>query len=378
MPSLANFRRPSNAKNLAATAATAGNGGVVLLQNGTGPNGAVALSGNGPPQLPPPPLPNVTPPAAWMSELADLPGKDDETLLTTLQELFCRISAQKKKTGVVAPNQFVSKLKKENELFRSTMQQDAHEFLNYTLNAIAEILLRHKKEIAERLQAGGTITETSSQETSEGDEKKLPEPASWVHGLFEGFLTNETKCLTCETVTNRDEAFLDLSVDIEQHSSVTSCLRNFSVSETLCQKDKFFCDQCCSLQEAEKRMKIKRLPSILALHLKRFKYQERLQRHVKLSYRVVFPMELRLFSTSDDAEDGDRLYALSSVIVHIGNGPTHGHYITLVKSATNWVLFDDENVEVVEESEIQRYFGDQNALGTAYILFYERSGFEGV
>ena len=45
------------------------------------------------------------------------------------------------------------------------------------------------------------------------------------------------------------------------------------------------------------RMRIKKLPQILALHLKRFKYVEQLQRFTKLSYRVVFPFELRLFNT---------------------------------------------------------------------------------
>ena len=44
-------------------------------------------------------------------------------------------------------------------------------------------------------------------------------------------------------------------------------------------------------------MRIKKLPQILALHLKRFKYVEQLQRFTKLSYRVVFPFELRLFNT---------------------------------------------------------------------------------
>lgn len=42
--------------------------------------------------------------------------------------------------GVVAPRAFVDKLKKENELFRSTMHQDAHEFLIYLINKIAEDL----------------------------------------------------------------------------------------------------------------------------------------------------------------------------------------------------------------------------------------------
>ena len=133
----------------------------------------------------------------------------------------------------------------------------------------------------------------------------------------------------------RDEAFLDLSIDIEQNSSVTACLRQFSASEMLCHKNKFFCDSCCGLQEAEKRyvpishrggespnsfcrMKIKRLPNVLALHLKRFKYQEDLGRYIKLAYRVAFPLELRLFNTVDDAQDPDRLYELFAIVVHIG------------------------------------------------------------
>jgi len=41
-------------------------------------------------------------------------------------------------------------------------------------------------------------------------------------------------------------------------------------------------------------MRIGKLPKLLALHLKRFKYVETLNRHTKLSYRVLFPMELRL------------------------------------------------------------------------------------
>ena len=104
----------------------------------------------------------------------------------------------------------------------------------------------------------------------------------------------------------------------------------------LCHRNKFSCDQCCGLQEAEKRfvdsshfpfyllitglrrMKIKKLPNVLALHLKRFKYEESLQRHVKLNYRVAFPLDLRLFNTADGVGDPDRLYELWAIIVHIG------------------------------------------------------------
>ena len=76
----------------------------------------------------------------------------------------------------------------------------------------------------------------------------------------------------------------------------------------------------CSLglNREQCRMKIKKLPNILALHLKRFKIQEDVGKYFKLAYRVAFPMELRLFNTVDDAEDPDRLYELFAIVVHIG------------------------------------------------------------
>ena len=51
-----------------------------------------------------------------------------------------------------------------------------------------------------------------------------------------------------------------------------------SATETLDAEDKFFCDACRGLQEAQKAMRIKALPRVLCLHLKRFKYIEQLDR----------------------------------------------------------------------------------------------------
>ena len=210
-------------------------------------------------------------------------------------------------------------------------------------------------------------------------QKTTSSTTGWVHELFEGTLTSETKCLTCENVSQRDEAFLDLSVDLDEHSSVTACLRKFSEEEMLCERNKFHCDRCGGLQEAEKRMKIKRLPKILALHLKRFKYTEDLQRLQKLFHRVVYPYHLRLFNTTDDAEDPDRLYELYAVVVHIGGGPYHGHYISIVKTEERgWLLFDDEMVEPVDKSYVQNFFGDRPGLACAYVLFYQETTLEAV
>ena len=45
--------------------------------------------------------------------------------------------------------------------------------------------------------------------------------------MVQGKLVNETRCLQCETTTSRQEAFYELSLEIEQNSSLSTCLRNF-------------------------------------------------------------------------------------------------------------------------------------------------------
>ncbi|GLU20464.1 hypothetical protein SLE2022_366650 [Rubroshorea leprosula] len=300
----------------------------------------------------------------------------EENLLTCLADLFTQISSQKKKTGVIAPKRFVQRLKKQNELFRSYMHQDAHEFLNFLLNELVDIL---EKE-AQAAKADVAEPSSPSEKTANGPKNPQAngvqkEPlVTWVHKNFQGILTNETRCLRCETVTARDETFFDLSLDIEQNSSITSCLKNFSSTETLNAEDKFFCDKCCSLQEAQKMMKIKKSPHILVTHLKRFKYIEQLGRYKKLSYRVVFPLELKLSNT---VEDVDSEYSLFAVVVHVGSGPNHGHYVSLVKSHNHWLFFDDENVEMIDESAVQTFFGSAQEYTSntdhGYILFYEKS-----
>ncbi|CAI9284135.1 unnamed protein product [Lactuca saligna] len=155
----------------------------------------------------------------------------EENLLTCLAELFTQISTQKKKIGVIAPKRFVQRVKKENELFRGYMHQDAHEFLNFLLNELVDILEKETKGTKEHSSPPEKIPNGIHVPLANGVRK---EPlVTWVHKNFQGILTNETKCLRCETVTARDETLLDPSLDIEQNNSITSCLKNFSSTETL-------------------------------------------------------------------------------------------------------------------------------------------------
>ncbi|KAK6463880.1 ubiquitin carboxyl-terminal hydrolase, partial [Scheffersomyces coipomensis] len=272
---------------------------------------------------------------------------DDSALLYALKDMFESMIENKSTIGVVSPTYFISKLKEKNYLFRqNNMHHDAHEFFNYLINEIIECL-----------------------------NKEIGVENNWCNDIFQGLITNETKCLSCETITSKHEFFLDLSIDIppgESSYSLSYSLNNFSKSETLTNQNKFYCNTCSSLQEAIKTIKLKKLPEVLVINFKRFKYDEKVDKMVKLFDSISYPFKLRLFNTTDDEKDFS-LYELYALVIHIGGGPMHGHYISICKiKAGLWLLFDDETVELVEDSYVMRFFGNGPGLASAYILFYSK------
>lgn len=99
------------------------------------------------------------------------PEGEKETLLSALSELFKSMSSSKRKFGVIQPWRFITRVRKENSEYRSLQfvqvfytfmmnkhawtplffafplvmfdnqqQQDAHEFLNYLLNTVADMV----------------------------------------------------------------------------------------------------------------------------------------------------------------------------------------------------------------------------------------------
>ncbi|GEQ68167.1 hypothetical protein JCM33374_g1834 [Metschnikowia sp. JCM 33374] len=302
------------------------------------------------------PIVNVDHPFSELSE------SDDKCLLYSLKDIFEAMAENSSRIGVVSPSYFVKKLKEKNFLFRqANMHHDAHEFCNYLVNETIETL-----------------------------NSEVGHENNWCTQLFQGTITNETKCLSCETVTSKDESFLDLSIDIppgESAYSLTFSLNNFSKSETLNHQNKFYCNACLSLQEAVKTIKLKKTPEVLVINFKRFKYDDKLDRMVKLFDSISYPLNLRLFNTtsttaSNSSADEQKptaapnndfsLYGLYALVVHIGGGPMHGHYVALCKcQAGLWFLFDDETVEMVDDSYVLQFFGDGPGLASAYMLFYE-------
>uniref|UniRef100_A0A2K5L968 ubiquitinyl hydrolase 1 n=1 Tax=Cercocebus atys TaxID=9531 RepID=A0A2K5L968_CERAT len=228
-----------------------------------------------------------------------------ESLLTCLADLF---------HSILLPKKFITRLRKENELFDNILQQDVHEFLNYLLNTIADILQEERKQ---EKQNGHLPNDNIDNENN----NNTPDPTG-VHEIFQVFLTNETRYLTCETISN-------LSVDVEQNISITHCLRGFGNTETLYSEYKYYCEERHSKQEAHKRMK-------------RLKYMDQFHRYTKLSYQVIFSFRTLLCHQS---RQNVRPCCCCGSLWKWSQG---GRYIAIVESHDFWLLFDDDIVEKID------------------------------
>jgi ubiquitin carboxyl-terminal hydrolase 22/27/51 len=103
-----------------------------------------------------------------------------------------------------------------------------------------------------------------------------------VHQTFYGKLSSTVTCDSCRNVTTAQDPYMDLSLDIKSHSKkrkhnaekgeevpldLRDCLERFTAKEKLGSAE-YTCRNCDSPQNATKQLSIKRLPPVLAVHLK--------------------------------------------------------------------------------------------------------------
>lgn len=250
-----------------------------------------------------------------------LPAGNEDSMLFEVQELFKSISSQKKPKGILNHKKFIAAVKKANQLFDNDEHHDSHEFVTWILDNMHEGL------------------------------QKLEQP-SFVMELFGGKLQSTFTCLNCEAHNIRSEQFNNLSLDIEKNTSLNYCIQRFSCKELLNKSNKLHCEKCLTKQVATKEIQIQSCPKILLTHLKRFKFDEQTYQHQKLCYRIPYPTELKV-----DSLEGARVYNIKGIVVHVGSGMAFGHYYALVKSQGKWIKFNDTSVSVVEDNDIQIYFG---------------------
>ncbi|XP_023562253.1 ubiquitin carboxyl-terminal hydrolase 38 isoform X2 [Octodon degus] len=208
---------------------------------------------------------------------------------------------------------------------------------------------------------------------------------------------NEFHCTEDTSVSNEATKIL-VNKDVPQKPagentpSVTDLLNYFLAPEILTGDNQYYCENCASLQNAEKTMQITEEPEYLILTLLRFSYDQKYHVRRKILDNVSLPLVLELpvkrttsFSSlseswSIDVDFNDisenlakklkpsrtedpfcpKLvpYLLSSVVVHSGISSESGHYYSYARNVTG----TESSYEMCHQAETLALAPSQNHL----------------
>jgi ubiquitin carboxyl-terminal hydrolase 7 len=210
-----------------------------------------------------------------------------------------------------------------------------------------------------------------------------------IADLFEGKTSSVTRCTRVDFVSEKEERFYDLQMQVQGCGSLQASLRHFVHEERLTGDNKYNTrDPKLGKQDARRGVRFKRLPPVLQLHLKRFEYDAASGSMHKLQQAFRFPRRLCLhrFMAKDAPDQPPPDYELHAVVSHVGEVGS-GHYVAYVRprGSRQWYEFDDTRVSAVaEDVAIRQQFGGRHGqrrggmLGmgghspNAYMLVYVR------
>jgi len=152
--------------------------------------------------------------------------------------------------------------------------------------------------------------------------------------------------------------------------SIYDCLECFSTEEQLDANNKWYCPNCKEFVQAQKKMDLYKLPTILIIHLKRFKNKAQTiwGSTAKIDDYIDYQMtglDLRKYTRASPEIAGGGIYDLFAVSNHFG-GLSGGHYTaTCYNPVVNkWLYFNDSSVYATGEEDV--------CSSAGYVLFYRR------
>ncbi|XP_068119913.1 ubiquitin carboxyl-terminal hydrolase 36 [Hyperolius riggenbachi] len=240
--------------------------------------------------------------------------------------------------NAIKPVAFIRELKKIARHFRFGSQEDAHEFLRYTIDAMQKACLNGYAKLDRQSQA-----------------------TTLVHQIFGGYLRSRVKCSVCKSVSDTFDPYLDIALEIRQCANIVRALELFVKSDILSGENAYMCARCKKKVPATKRFSIHRASNVLTLSLKRFANFS----GGKITKDVGYPEFLNIRPYMSQCNGDPVMYALYAVLVHSGYSCHAGHYYCYIKASNGqWYQMNDS---LVHASNIKVVLNQQ-----AYVLFYLR------
>lgn len=230
------------------------------------------------------------------------------------------------------------------------------------------------EELGQRLSDSHSDSTDSGIQSVGGEETGAY--TSLVHRVLGGECQITYQCAQCDTSSRNTDKFRDLQlcfpeeIQENQEVSVQDLINYYLTPEKLTGENKYRCDKCTKLCDAQRIITILQAPAHLVLTLKHFRYDFNTRLRTKLRHKVIYDDTIRL-PVSAIPYTVAETYHLYAAVVHSGYNMDYGHYFTYAcDSKQNWYKFNDSFVS-------QTTFEDFKSLkppDTPYILFYEKSG----
>ncbi|XP_015116059.1 ubiquitin carboxyl-terminal hydrolase 35 [Diachasma alloeum] len=204
-----------------------------------------------------------------------------------------------------------------------------------------------------------------------GEDSSTP---NLVHRVFGGESKITYQCAQCDTSSHNTDKFRDLQlcfpeeIPENQEVSVQDLINYYLIPENLTGDNKYRCDKCMKLCDAQRIIKHLRAPAHLILTLKHFHYDTESRLRTKLRHKVRYNEKIKL-EVSTPMSIETETYQLYAAVVHSGYSMDYGHYFTYARdSKQNWYKFNDSYVSKTTLDE----FKGLEPPDTPYILFYEK------
>ncbi|ELV13004.1 Ubiquitin carboxyl-terminal hydrolase 17-like protein 2 [Tupaia chinensis] len=220
--------------------------------------------------------------------------------------------------------------------FHRNEQEDAHEFLMFTLEAMQEASLSGQKHF-----------------------DHPSEDSTLIRAIFGGYWRSQIKCLHCHSVSDTFDPYLDISLDIKTAQSVSQALEELVKPEELDGENAYHCSVCLERRLASKTLTLHASSKVLILVLKRFSDFT----GEKTTKAVQYPECLDMQTYTSEQNRGPLIYGLYAVLVHAGSSCHNGHYFCYIKAGNGqWYKMDDAEVTACDVTVVLSQ--------PAYVLFY--------
>ena len=261
-----------------------------------------------------------------------------------------------------APTEFKKVLGQYNPQFKRFEANDSKDLILYLLQTMHEELNYCGNQNIRLKYAPNqfNIYETYTHFTTNYNTTNF----SKISLLFYGTYINTTTCVVCKNILYNFQKFEFISFGMFYYNrkrfNILDGFKDNSSSNMLKGDNKFLCNYCNKLQEAETACKIFEPPQKLLINIdygKNKKYQPSMiefDEEIDITKYVAYDFKQKI------------KYKIIGVCTHYGNSGSYGHYVAFCKNRENdtWYEFNDSFCSECNKREIYR--------GSPYLLLYER------